>query len=45
MQKQFTWTMYRGKPAVFDTTARVYYTGYKTMREAIKHAEELNTGK
>ena len=40
----FVATHYQGKPAVYDTTARVYYT-CKTMQRANKWACELNAGK
>lgn len=40
----FTWTLYKGKPAVYDTVARVYYFGYKTMTEAMQKAQTLNKG-
>lgn len=38
----FVATLYKGKPAVYDKIARVFYTGYKTMKEAREKAEELN---
>lgn len=38
----FTATHYRGKPAVYDTVARVYYYGFKTMAEARARAAALN---
>ena len=41
----FVWTMYRGKPAVYDTQARVFYTGYKTVGEARQKAADLNEGR
>ena len=40
----FTWTLYRGKPAVYDTVSRVFYTGYRSMRAAREHADALNSG-
>lgn len=40
----FCATHYKGKPAVYDKVSRVFYTGYSTMSEARKHAEELNKG-
>lgn len=45
MKNVFTPTHYKGKPAVYDTVARVFYTGYKSMRAARERAEELNSGK
>lgn len=38
----FTATHYRGKPAVYDTTARVYYYGFASMAAARERAGELN---
>lgn len=35
---------YKGKPAVFDTVSRVFYT-CKTMQRAKTWAIELNAGK
>ncbi len=40
----FTACIYKGKPAVFDTSARVYYA-CRTMRRARQWAIELNQGK
>lgn len=44
-QNSFSATHYKGKPAVFDRVARVFYTGYKSMRAAHQHADDLNNGK
>lgn len=41
----FSATTYKGKPAVYDHQARVFYTGYKNYTAAVKHANELNAGK
>lgn len=38
----FVTTMHNGKPAIFDTIAKVYYTGFKTYAEARQKADELN---
>lgn len=38
----FTVTIYRGRLAVFDTKAHVYYMGYRNRAEAEKHCAELN---
>lgn len=38
----FTVTVYRGRLAVFDTKAHVYYMGYSNRAEAEKHCAELN---
>jgi hypothetical protein len=38
----FIATTYKGKPAVLDTKTRVYYFGYKSMKEARDKATELN---
>lgn len=35
---------YQNKPAVFDSKARVYYFGFRTMAQARKKAQELNEG-
>jgi len=43
-QTMFQACIYKGKPAVFDTIARVYYFGYRTMEDAKKKAHDLNTG-
>lgn len=43
--KNFSATHYKGKPAVYDSRSRVYYYGYKTMREAREKAAALNEGK
>lgn len=42
--RPFLATTYRGKPAVYDTTARVYYFGYGSMRAAREQADALNKG-
>lgn len=44
MKPAFLATTYQGKPAVYDTVARVYYYGYRTHREAREKAEQLNRG-
>ena len=41
----FVATHYQVKPAVFDTVAHLYYTGFKTMAAARKKVEELEAGK
>jgi hypothetical protein len=41
---KFTPCTYCGKPAVYDTVARVFYT-CETMRRARDWARELNEGK
>ena len=38
----FTASHYNGKPCVYDTTARVVYTGFRTMQAARDRAAELN---
>jgi hypothetical protein len=40
----FTPCTYRGRPAVFDTVARVFYT-CRTMQRARGWARELNEGR
>ena len=40
-RRQFIATTYRGRPAVMDITARVFYT-CKTMERAREWAAELN---
>jgi len=40
----FTASHYKGKPCVYDTVARVVYTGFRTMQEARDKAAELNRG-
>lgn len=37
----FVATHYKGRPAVFDTVARVYYVGFSSMRKARRRAEAL----
>lgn len=34
---------YKSKPAIFDTVTRIYYFGYKSMKQARTRAKELNT--
>jgi hypothetical protein len=41
---RFTWTHYKGKPAVYDLDACVYYTGFPSMQAARARAEALNLG-
>ena len=43
--RPFSATMYKGKPAVYDRVARVFYTGYKSHMDAVHHANALNEGK
>jgi len=38
----FTASHYQGKPCVYDTVARVVYTGFKSMQAARDRAAELN---
>ena len=38
----FTACTYKGKPAIFDKVARVYYFGFKTAAQAQSRARELN---
>ena len=40
----FIATHYKGKPAVLDTGARVWYFGFRTMRDARERADQLNRG-
>jgi len=41
----FIATTYKGKPAVLDKVSRVYYFGYRSMAEARRKADDLNSGK
>ena len=40
--RPFTVTSYKGRPAVYDTVARVYYTGFASYVAAQKRCDELN---
>ena len=42
--RAFIATHYKGKPAILDTVARVWYLGFRTMRDARERAEQLNKG-
>ena len=41
----FTWTIYKGRPEVYDTVSHVFYFGFKNMQAARIRAEQLNRGK
>lgn len=43
-KRPFIKAIYKGKPAVYDTVARVFYTGYRSHMEAVHHANALNNG-
>ena len=45
LKAQFIATQYKGKPAIYDKQARVFYFGFKTIRAAAIRARELNSGK
>ena len=38
----FRATTYKGRPAVIDTVARVFYFGFRSMADARRKAAELN---
>lgn len=40
----FIVSVYQGGPAIFDTVARVWYFGFRTMRAARERADQLNKG-
>ena len=42
MTRYFVACTYRGRPAVLDTRARVYYFGFRNMAHARQRAAELN---
>ena len=44
-KRPFSATIYKGRPAIFDSVTRVFYTGYKTQEDARRHAEQLNSEK
>ena len=41
----FTVTIHNGKPVIYDTIARVLYTGFKSWSQAQRRANLLNEGK
>lgn len=45
LQAQFIATQYKGKPAIYDKQARVFYFGFKTIGDAAIRARQLNDGK